>query len=143
MFLGEYEYRVDSKARLPLPPKFRQELGGGLILTKGAEACIVVYPAAEWHKLADPLAARTMMPSQKKRKLNRHVFSSAFDLTLDGQGRIALPSPLRSYAHIDDVATIVGVNNYVELWSPTLWNSEKVSDEEQVWQITESLEDHQ
>jgi len=141
MFLGEYEYRVDSKGRLPLPPKFRQELTAGLILTKGAETCILVYPAAEWHNLANPLASRAMTVSQKKRKLNRHVFGSAFDLTLDGQGRIALPSPLRSYAHIDDVATIVGVNNYIELWNPTLWDAEKISDEEQVWQITESLED--
>ena len=143
MLLGEYEYRVDSKGRLPLPPKFRQELGTQLILARGTEACIVVYPINEWHKLTDPLAARTVALSQKKRRLNRHLFGSAFDLTLDGQGRIALPSPLRRYAQIDDVATIVGVNNYVELWNPALWNSEKVSAEEQVWQIIESLEDQQ
>lgn len=142
MFLGEYEYRVDSKGRLPLPPKFRRELRDGLILTRGAETCIVVYPVAEWHKLADTLAARTVTPS-KLRKLNRIIFGAAFSLTLDGQGRIALPSSLRRYAEIDDVATIVGANNCIELWSPTLWNSEKVSAEEQVWQIIESLEEQQ
>jgi len=143
MFLGEYEYRVDSKGRLPLPPKFRQELGPGLILTRGTDECIAVYPVAEWHKLADTQPARTLTPSQKRRKLNRHIFGAAFDLTLDGQGRIALPPPLRRYARIDDVATIIGQNNYVELWNPDLWNTEQVSVEEQVWQITESLEDQQ
>ena len=137
MFLGEYEYRVDSKGRLPLPPKFRQELGAGLILTKEAERCIVVYPTAEYDKIAESLAARTVTRS-KLRRLNRIIFGQAFPMTLDGQGRIALPSPLRRYAEIGDVATIVGANNRIELW-----NSEKVSAEEQVWQIIESLEDQQ
>jgi MraZ protein len=142
MFLGEYEYKVDSKGRLPLPPKFRQELGAGLILTRGAERCIVIYPTDEWHKLADTLAARIVSPS-KLRKLNRIIFGEAFSLTLDGQGRIALPSTLRRYTGIEDVATIVGSNNCIELWNPTLWSSEKTSAEEQVWQIIESLEDQQ
>lgn len=143
MFLGEYEYRVDSKGRLPLPPKFRRELRDGLILTKEAESCIVVYPTAEYDKLADTLAARTVTPSKKLRSLNRIIFGSAFGLTLDGQGRIALPSSLRHHAKIGDVATIVGCNNYIELWNPALWKSEKESGEEQLYQIIESLEDQQ
>ena len=142
MFLGEYEYKVDSKGRLPLPPKFRQELGTGLILTRGEETCIVAYPLAEWHKLAEQLATRTVTPS-KLRRLNRVIFGAADPLTLDGQGRVALPSRLRRYAQIGDIATIVGVNNRIELWNPDLWNSERVSAEEQVWQIIESLEDQQ
>lgn len=109
------------------------------MLTRGAEKCIVLYPAAEWHKLADMLAARAVSPS-KLRKLNRVLFGSAFSLTLDGQGRIALPQPLRQYAQIDDAAVIVGANNCIEIWNPQLWNTEKVSAEEQVWQIIESLE---
>ena len=140
MFLGEYEYKVDSKGRLPLPPKFRQELGAELILTKGAEKCIILYPATEWHKLADSLVSRKVT-SSKMRKLNRYMFGSAFNLTLDGQGRIALPSTLRRYAEIEDEAIIVGTNNCIELWSPTLWNTEKLSSDEQVWQIMESLEE--
>lgn len=141
MFLGEYEYKVDSKGRLPLPPKFRQELAGELMVTRGAEKCIVVYPVAEWRKLADELAAR-IAPS-KMRTLNRVVFGSAFSLSLDGQGRIALPSPLRDWAEIGDNAIIVGLNNYIEVWNPKLWTSEKKSAEEQVWQIMESLEAQQ
>ena len=143
MFLGEYEYKVDSKGRLPIPPKFRQELGAGLMLTRGTDTCVIVYPLAEWRSLADTEPAGTVVLSQKKRKLNRHIYGGAFDMTLDGQGRVALPLPLRRYAKIDDVATIVGLNNYIELWNPELWNAEKVSVEEQVWQITESLEDRQ
>lgn len=142
MFLGEYEYKVDIKGRLPLPPRFRPELGAELMLTKGAEKCIVVYPAAEWRKLADTLAPRAV-PSSKLRKLNRSIFGTAFSLSLDGQGRIALPALLRHYAAIDDAAIVVGLNNYIEIWSPGLWNSEKAATEEQVWQIIESLEAQQ
>lgn len=139
MFLGEYEYKVDNKGRLPLPPKFRQELGGELMVTRGVERCIVLYTAAEWRKLADQLASQTVSPS-KLRKLNRVLFGAAFSLTLDGQGRIALPQPLRQYAQIEDTAVIVGANNCVEIWNSELWNAEKASAEEQVWQIIESLE---
>jgi len=142
MFLGEYEYKVDNKGRLPLPPKFRRELVGELMLTKGAEKCIVIYPAAEWHKLADTLAAKIVSPS-KVRKLNRAIFGAAFSLSLDGQGRIALPATLRQYAELGDTAFVVGANNCIEVWSPASWNSEKISAEEQVWQIIESLEAQQ
>ena len=140
MFLGEYEYKVDSKGRLPLPPKFRQEFGDGLILTQGPEKCIVAYRVDEWQKLAEK--AKTV-PSYKVRTFNRGFFGMAFSLTIDGQGRIALPSHLRRYAQIDDVATIIGNNNYVEIWNPDLWNAERISIEQQMWQIMESLEEQQ
>jgi len=142
MFLGEYEYKVDSKGRLPLPPKFRQEFGPELVLTRGVEACIVAYPVAEWQKLAETLAARNVTGS-KLRKLHRYTFGSAYSLALDGQGRIVLPLTHRNYAQIDNDAIIVGANNCIEIWNPTLWNSEKASAEEQVYQIIESLEGQQ
>ena len=140
MFLGEYEYKVDNKGRLPLPPKFRQELRGELVLTKGLEKCIVVYPVEEWHKIADTLSARAV-PSSKFRTMNRAMFGTAFSLSLDGQGRIALPSLLRNSAEIGDTAIVVGANNCIEIWNQILWDSEKTEAEEQLWQIIESLEE--
>jgi MraZ protein len=140
MFLGEYEYKVDNKGRLPLPPKFRQELMGELVLTKGLEKCIVIYPVEEWHKVADTLSAKAL-PSSKVRTMNRAMFGTAFSLMLDGQGRIALPPTLRSRVEIGDTAFVVGSNNCVEVWNPTLWKTEKAAAEEQLWQIIESLEE--
>ena len=142
MLLGEYEYKVDSKGRLPLPPKFRQEFSSGLVLTRGPESCIVAYKPEEFKKLADTLANQTVAKS-KMRKLNRFTFGGAFDLQLDGQGRIALPHSLRSYAQIEDVAIIVGANKCIELWNPELWNKESIEVTEQAWQIIESLEGQQ
>jgi MraZ protein len=140
MFLGEYEYKVDNKGRLPLPPKFRQELRGELVLTKGLEKCIVIYPADEWHKVADTLSSKAV-PSSKIRTMNRAMFGTAFSLALDGQGRVALPSLLRNGAAIGDTAIVVGANNCIEIWNPTFWDSEKTTAEEQLWQIIESLEE--
>ena len=140
MFLGEYEYKVDNKGRLPLPPKFRQELAGELVLTKGLEKCIAIYTTAEWHKVADTLSAQAV-PSSKFRTMNRAMFGTAFSLSLDGQGRIALPSLLRNHAGIGDTAIVAGANNCIEIWNPILWESEKTAAEEQLWQIIETLEE--
>jgi MraZ protein len=142
MLLGEYEYKVDSKGRLPLPPKFRQEFANGLVLTRGPEQCIVAYKPEEFKKLADALTNQTVAKS-KMRKLSRFTFGGAFELQLDGQGRIALPHSLRNYAQIEDVAIIVGANKCIELWNPELWNQESIEVTEQAWQIIESLEGQQ
>lgn len=139
MFFGEYEYRVDEKGRVPLPPKFRQEFRDGAMLTRGAEKYIAAYPLKKWKRIADSLSTQTMTPS-KLRKLKRVVFGAAFSQTLDAQGRVALPAHLREYADINDTAIVVGANDCLEIWNKQLWNSEKALAEEQAWQIIESLE---
>ncbi|MFC2056538.1 division/cell wall cluster transcriptional repressor MraZ [Chloroflexota bacterium] len=141
MFLGEFEYKIDEKGRVPLPPKFRRELKEGVVLTTGPEKCIAVYSQAEWTKLAATLTSGTVAPS-KMRKLNRAIFATAFSLSIDNQGRIALPAPLREYAGIEDEIVIAGVNTYLELWNKEQWESEKAISQEQAWQVIESLERH-
>lgn len=138
MFFGEYPYRVDEKGRLPLPPKFRREMKVEVVLARGREKCILVYPQAEWKRLADSLAAKVVAPANL-RKLNRAIFGSAFSVSLDGQGRMALPPALRSYAEIGESAVVIGANNYVELWNEELWKAEKASADEQASQIIESF----
>lgn len=138
MFFGEYQYKVDEKGRLPLPPKFRRQMRDGVVLTKGIEKCVDVYPLGEWGRLADTLAAKVVTPANLRR-LNRAIFGSAFSASFDGQGRIALPSPLRSYAEIGDTVVVVGANARVELWNEELWRKEAASAAEQVVDIIENL----
>ena len=139
MFFGEFEYKVDEKGRIPIPPKFRSELREGLVITPGVEKCITAYPLPEWKKLAATLTNGSLT-SSKVRKLNRAIFATAFSLNIDGQGRIALPNPLREFAEIGDEAIITGANNYFELWNKDRWLEEKKISQEQAWQIIESLE---
>jgi MraZ protein len=141
MFLGEFEYRIDEKGRVPLPPKFRRELQDGLVLTQGPEKCIIGYAATQWEKIASSFTTGTIAPS-KLRRLTRAIFGTAFSLLLDGQGRIVLPGSLREYAGIKDEVVIIGANTYFELWNKEQWASEKAISQEQAWQIIESLERH-
>jgi MraZ protein len=140
MFFGEFDYKVDEKGRVPIPPKFRNELLDGVVLTAGIEKCINAYPLAEWTKLADSLTTGPITRS-KLRRLNRAIFAAAFSLNIDGQGRLALPSQLKEYAEIKDETVVAGVNNYFELWNKQRWAEEKATSREQAWQIMESLEE--
>ena len=138
MFFGEFEYKVDEKGRVLLPARFRRELKEGVVLTQGAESCITAYPLPEWKKLATTLTSS--VSRSKLRTLNRAIFATAFKVSFDGQGRVALPVPLRHYAGIEDEVVIIGANNYLELWSREQWEVEKADSQEQAWQIIESLE---
>ena len=124
---------------MPSPPKFRRELKEGLVLAPGPEMCIVAYAPAEWMKMSESLTAGSLAPA-KLRRLGRAIFATAFSLTLDGQGRVALPITLREYARIGDELVVVGSNTYLEMWNRELWVAEKVAAQEQAWQIIEGLE---
>jgi len=141
MFLGEYDYKLDEKGRVPVPPKFRADLQDGIILVPSPEKCLFAYTPSEWKKLSDTLNTGTLL-SNKMRKLNRALFSMAFHLTLDAQGRIALPAPLRQYAGINEEVVITGVNTYIEIWDKKSWEEEKSNSLAQAWQIIETLEKH-
>lgn len=142
MFFGEFQYKIDEKGRVPLPPRFRRDLKEGLVLTRGLEKCITAYPLYEWKKIAATLTSGSVTPS-KLRKLNRALFATAFSVVMDGQGRIALPTALRQYAGLGEEVVIAGANNCLELWNKEQWETEKASSQEQAWQIIESFERHE
>ncbi len=139
MFFGEFEYKIDEKGRIPLPPRFRAHLKDGIVLTPGTEKCITAYPISEWKKLSDSLTGGTVARS-KVRQLNRALFATAAYLNIDGHGRISLPVSLRERAEIMDEVVVVGVNNCIEIWNCVLWEEEKAKSMEQAWQIIESME---
>jgi MraZ protein len=139
MFYGEFDYKIDEKGRIPVPPRFRNYLKDGVVLTPGAEKCITAYTIPEWKKLASALTSSSLTRS-KMRKLNRVFFATAFNTKIDNQGRIAIPAPLREHAEIIDDVIVAGANTYLEIWNKILWEEEKGSSQEQAWQIIESLE---
>lgn len=139
MFYGEFDYKIDEKGRVPLPPKFRNALKDGVVLTPGPEKCITVYTLPEWRKLSTTLTNSPISRS-KMRKLSRALFATAFSTRIDNQGRVALPAPLREHAEIVDEVVVAGSNTYLEIWNKILWEEEKELSQEQAWQIIESLE---
>jgi MraZ protein len=139
MFYGEYDYKIDEKGRVPVPPRFRGALKDGVVLTPGAEKCITAYTPTEWRKISAKLTS-TSLTRSKMRKLSRAIFATAFSTRIDNQGRIPIPAPLREHAGINEDVVIAGANSYLEIWAKALWDEEKRLSQEQAWQIIESLE---
>jgi MraZ protein len=127
MFAGEYEYKVDNKGRLPLPPRFRKEIEDGLVLTLVADNCITVYTRADWNKMTTNQAPSSFLVSDNERRLNRFIFSNANEAGIDNQGRISLPPALRERCGISDSAVVLGTNNCFEIWNPVQWQKERPS----------------
>ena len=141
MFFGEFNYRIDEKGRVLIPPRFRRELKDGVVLAPGIEKCINAYTLPEWKKLSSELTSGSVAPN-KLRRLNRAIFATAFNTSIDGQGRVALPAVLREHAEIVEEVVVVGANTYLEIWNKVHWEEEKAISQEQAWQIIESLERH-
>jgi MraZ protein len=140
MFFGEFGYRMDEKGRIPLPPRFRTQLKDGLVLIPGVDNCITAYTLSEWTRIAESLNSNSTVTPSKLRQLNRALFSTAFHINVDGQGRVSLPVQLREHAGIEEEVIVVGANNYLELWNKEAWEKEKASSREKVWQIIETME---
>jgi MraZ protein len=122
MFLGRHVHNLDTKGRLAVPSRFRDELAAGIVLTRGIDRCLTLYPMSAWLPLAERVSALPISDPDA-RTFRRLVFAEAVNLDLDAQGRILLPPELRSYAGIDREAVVIGVNTYLEIWSPERWEA--------------------
>jgi MraZ protein len=139
LFFGEYSYKLDDKGRLPVPPRFRDALKDGVVLSPGPDGSINAYTTRGWQTFSETIAAAVTSPS-KLRKLKRTVFGQAFPADIDAQGRVSLPEPLRTFAGIAAEAVVVGVSDHLEIWAKGAWDAEKADDQAQAWQIIEGLE---
>jgi len=120
MFLGEYTHALDARGRIIVPARFRSELETGLVVTRGYDPCLVIYPLDGWTALASRVA-QTSAASRNARSYGRLVFGGAYEATLDSMGRVLIPAFLREYAGIEEEAVVVGVNTYLEIWHPEKW----------------------
>lgn len=124
MFLGEYTHTIDEKGRLTIPAKFRNTLASGLVLTRGLDTCLVVYPNSGWQDLAERVA-KLPMSDKRVRAYRRRVFSGAVDLTPDRQGRILVPPYLREFAQLGNEVVVAGSFDYIEIWGVGLWKEQR------------------
>ena len=122
MFLGRYTHALDAKGRVAVPVRYRGDLGQRVVLTRGIDRCLSLYPMEAWVPLAEKVTALPI-GDPDARAFKRLVFSEAVDLEPDAQGRILIPPELRRYAGIEREVVIVGVNTSVELWSPDQWET--------------------
>jgi MraZ protein len=122
VFLGTHNPRLDEKGRLFLPAKFRDRLASGLVVTRGQERCLYVFPMDEFMKVAEQMR-EAPTTSRAARDYMRVFLSGASDEVPDKQGRVTIPANLRTYAGLDRDCTVIGAGARVEVWDSAAWTS--------------------
>ncbi len=122
MLLGEHDHTLDEKNRLTLPARFREELGEGVVVSRGMDGCLYAYAVAHWERLADRIRALDPL-SRESRVMQRHFFAGAVRGDLDKQGRMVLPASLLGDAGIRREVTIAGVYDHLEIWDRAKWRT--------------------
>jgi MraZ protein len=122
VFLGTHTPRLDEKGRLFLPAKYREELAGGLVITKGQERCLYVFPALEFGRITEALRAAPVT-AKSVRDYSRVFFASASDEVPDKQGRVTIPPALREYAALQRDCVVIGANTRLEIWDAAAWET--------------------
>ena len=122
MFMGEYSHSIDSKGRLIIPSKFREELGEKFVLTRGLDGCLAVYPQREWDELEEKLR-ELPLTNKNARAITRFLVSSAAMCELDKQGRILVPAALRKSAGLEKEVVLTGNLERIEIWDKARWES--------------------
>jgi MraZ protein len=138
MFLGTHTPRLDDKGRLILPARFRDELAGGVVITKGQERCLYVFPAAEFQRIAEDLQ-KAPVTNKAARAYSRVFFAAAHDEVPDRQGRVTIPAHLRDYAALDRDLVVIGASTRVEIWDKQSWDSYLTESEDAFASIEEGV----
>ena len=140
MFIGEYYHNLDAKGRIIIPAKFRDELNGTFILTRGLDGCLTIYSTEKWEKIFEEI---NKLPETKKatRQYIRMLTANACECTLDNQGRILIPANLSGSVNITKECVVVGANSHIEIWDKATWNAYMDDASENFEDIAESLSD--
>ncbi|MCK5062171.1 division/cell wall cluster transcriptional repressor MraZ [Candidatus Parcubacteria bacterium] len=138
MFIGEFQHNIDTKGRLAIPAKFREQLKKGAVVTRGLDNCLFIYPRSAWEKIAKKLSDLPISQS-KARAFSRLMLAGAMDVDFDSQGRINLPDYLRKFANIEKKAIVAGLYDRLEVWDKQAWDKYKQSTEKESNKIAETL----
>ena len=138
MFIGEYTHSIDAKKRLSLPSKVRSELGGRIVVTRGLDQCLFVYPVKTWETLAEKLGSMPIGEAGT-RSFVRLMLAGAVDTEVASQGRILIPDYLREYAGLSKDVIIAGLWNRLEVWDESKWKHYKTEAESNSERIAEEL----
>ncbi len=143
MFRGRFLHTIDEKGRIMIPAKFRDELRtryDECLIVTNFDGCLVAYPREEWHKLEEKLMQKSMVKREVKAFV-RFFVSGATECSLDDQGRVLIPPPLREYAELERELVLAGMLNKIEIWNKQKWDHEISTSGQNIDQLTEALAD--
>lgn len=140
MFIGEYLHTLDPKNRISLPAKFRKDLGRTVVMTRGLDHCLFVYPKKEWAKEAELRAAHAG-GTAAARGLARLFLAGAMEVEVDSAGRVLIPDHLKSFASLSTKTVIAGVAGRIEIWDEDAWKNYTAAIERDADAFAEKLGD--
>lgn len=125
MLIGSFTHTVDAKGRVFIPAKWRDDLGGTIIFTRGFRGqdeskCLIGMPIEYWKDFAKRFSSLPLSDNRVQ-NMRRMIFANANDSELDKQGRALMDSELRKYAGIDRDVVLVGIDRYMEIWGLDAW----------------------
>ncbi len=141
-FTSEYESKLDSKGRLVLPARIKAQLpvadgdGQELVIRRGFEQCLIVYPMVEFKKVFSKISGLNEF-NEEYRKLQRNFLSGVVTVELDNNGRFLIPKNMLTYAAIDKDAILVGMGNKVEVWNPAIYEKHLIQDPGELSKLAE------
>ncbi|RRO16095.1 transcriptional regulator MraZ [Saccharopolyspora rhizosphaerae] len=138
MFLGTHHPKLDDKGRLTLPAKFRDALAGGLMVTKGQDHCLYVFPRDEFEQMARKVA-EAPFTNEAVRAYQRYLFAGTDEQRPDGQGRISIAPELRRYADLNKECVVIGAITRLEIWQAERWQNYLEEHEEGYAQAREEV----
>lgn len=137
---GEYECKIDAKGRIVLPARLKSNLPGPesniLVINRGFEPCLIMYPDVEWKKVFSKVAGLNEF-NEEFRSFQRNFFRGCTEVELDTNGRFVIPPSMRKYAQLDTDAVVVGMGNRMELWSPILYEQFLTKDQKEFSKMAE------
>ena len=122
MLIGEYEHSLDTKGRLIMPGKIREDIGEKFIITKGLDGCLFGFSQNEWTNFEEKLKTLPLT-NKNARDFVRFFLSGAIECEIDKQGRFLIAGNLREYATMEKEVIIIGVGTRIEIWNKEKWKS--------------------
>jgi MraZ protein len=138
-FRGQHEHSLDAKDRLTIPARYRAALDGGVVLFEELDACVSIYPVAEYGTLTQTYLGTLNPLTKKGRMMRRRFHARSHDESLDSAGRVRLPQHLIEHAGLSGACVIVGVDDHLEVWNPTAWGEHDAEIDAHAEEISESL----
>lgn len=138
-FRGHFDYSLDAKNRLNIPPKFRAAFSGGVVLAKGLEPCVAIWTPGDFERYTDAFLSGLNPLSAERRKLTRFFAGGSFDTDLDSAGRVTLNSKLMDYGRIEKDVVLVGMIDHLQVWDRDRWMADQDELPAEIEQIAESL----
>ncbi len=140
MLIGEYLHTLDQKKRLSLPSKFRKEVGRKVVITRGLDSCLFMFPQKAWETIAGKLQ-QLPIGGADTRGMSRFLLAGAVETEVDGAGRILIPDYLKDFAGLRSHVILAGVSDRVEIWNEKTWEEYKRRIERGADQMAQTLGD--